>query len=321
MPSAEPLEHFVTLFDHNFLPMAMCLHESLLRHAQPFRLWVLCVDELVEQQLRVLALPYVSLIPRREVETEALLAVRPGRTVAEYCWTLTPFCPQAVFEREPQAARVTYVDADVFFFHDPRRLLAELDASRKHVLITEHAYDPQYDHTHTYGRFCVQFLTFRRTPEGAHVMKWWQDRCLEWCFRRQERGLFGDQKYLDCWPELFASEVHILQQVKETLAPWNERYFEDKRQPWRDPVMYHFHDLRLISPSRVRLYSEYEVGAKGLHLYQAYLASLARNLQLLNSSGFATPTTPYKGVLGHLKLLKKKLKRCIRFADLPPVQA
>ena len=52
-----------------------------------------------------------------------LLAVKPGRTRAEYCWTMTPFACQAVFDRDPSSARATYVDADVFFFDDPRVLL------------------------------------------------------------------------------------------------------------------------------------------------------------------------------------------------------
>ena len=80
IPSVKPVEHFVTLFDSNFLSIGMCLHASLMAHGQPFHLWILCMDELVEEQLRRLDLSYVSLIPLREAESDALLEVKKDRT-------------------------------------------------------------------------------------------------------------------------------------------------------------------------------------------------------------------------------------------------
>ncbi len=109
-------EHFVTLFDASFLPIGLALYSSLKAHAQPFRLWVLAIDEGVERHLARLGLPDLTVIPLRSFETPALLAVKPGRTRAEYCWTMTPFTCQAVFDRDPSAQRATYVDADVSSF-------------------------------------------------------------------------------------------------------------------------------------------------------------------------------------------------------------
>ena len=144
MSSNNPVEHFVTLFDSNFLPMGLALHDSLMTQGQPFHLWILCMDERVEEQLKRISLPHVTLMPLAEVETRDLLVVKPGRNRAEYCWTLTPFTFQMVFDRDQDIQRVTYLDADLYFFDSPRILLNELDASGKHVLITEHAYAPEY---------------------------------------------------------------------------------------------------------------------------------------------------------------------------------
>jgi hypothetical protein len=293
MRSGKSDEHFVTLFDSNFLPMGMCLHASLLKHAQPFHLWILCMDELVEQQLRQLALPHVSLIPLQEVESDALLSVKNGRTRAEYCWTLTPFTPQFVFDRDQAVKRVTYLDADLFFFDSPNILLKELEESGKDVLITEHAYAPEYDQTVTSGRFCVQFMTFRRTDGGVKVMMWWQARCLEWCFNKFEDGKFGDQKYLDDWPERFASEVHVLRQVEKTLAPWNVKYLTQNQQDDIKPVMYHFHSLRLVSPRRVLLYHVmYQIGKKGLLLYAEYIKAIKISRAILKKNSIPMAVIP-----------------------------
>lgn len=291
MPSGKPAEHFVTLFDSNFLPMGICLHASLMEHALPFHLWILCMDELVERQLHQLALPHVSLIPLREAETEDLLKIKDGRTRAEYCWTLTPFTPQFVFDRDQTVRQVTYLDADLFFFDSPQTLLMELEESGKQVLITEHAYAAEYDQSTTSGKFCVQFMTFHRADGGLKVMKWWQARCLEWCFNRFEDGKFGDQKYLDDWPQRFAAEVHVSQQVEKMLAPWNVYHFE-QRGGTLSPVFYHFHSLRIVSPDKARLYAGYKVGPQGKILYRQYLESLQRSIRLIKEHRFEVKCLP-----------------------------
>jgi len=240
------MEHFCTLFDIGFLPQGMALHTSLQRHAKPFVLWVLCMDEAVEDALKRLALKDVRLISLRDIETPALLAIKSGRSRAEYCWTLTPFLPQAVMDRDASAERVTYVDADCWFINDPHLILKEMDDAKKDVLITPHGYLSEHDQSKTNGRFCVQFVPFRKTSAGLEVLSWWQERCLEWCFAKAENGLFGDQKYLDQWPQLFPHAVHILGNTQLTLAPWNAARYGDVQDIAQTGCMYHFHGLRIF---------------------------------------------------------------------------
>ncbi len=282
-------EHFCTLFDSYFLPIGMALHESLMRHAQPFHLWILCMDDRVEQQLEQLRLPYATPVPLRNIETSNLLNVKQNRSVAEYCWTVTPFTLKMVFNRAPLAKRATYVDADVFFFDNPRILLQEMDRAEKSVLITEHAYAPENRYLlKRNGRFCVQFMPFRQTIEGLKVLEWWQERCIEWCFAKHEDGKFGDQKYLECWPERFSMDVHILRLTEKTLAPWNANYFFRKFGEKLNPVIYHFQGLRIMQ-NRVRLFGGYYIGVKPMKLYKEYLNVLESKVCLLKSIGFWDP--------------------------------
>lgn len=283
------VEHFVTLFDSKFLPPGMALHDSLMAHGQPFHLWIICMDTTVEKQLARIALPHVTLLPLREVETGELLAVKPGRSRGEYCWTVTPFTFQAVFDRDDSVQRVTYLDSDIFFFANPQLLFDEFETSGKHVLITEHAYAPEYEYySGLSGRFCVQFMTFRRTVEAGNVMRWWQERCLEWCFARHEDGKFGDQKYLDDWPERFEAEVHVLHQTDKTLAPWNVAHTEQLAGRLA-PVFYHFQAFRITGRNEARLYGGYVIGPAGLRLYDAYLAAIRKSLETMRAFGIATP--------------------------------
>lgn len=309
-------EHFCTLFDRNYLPLGMTLHASLLAHAQPFHLWILCMDEQVEQQLSQLALPHVSLIPLSEIETPELLAVKPGRTRGEYCWTLTPFSFQVVFDRCPAAQQVTYLDADLFFFADPKILLRELSADR-HVLITDHAYAPEYDQSLISGQFCVQFLTFKRTESAFRVMHWWQARCLEWCFNRVEDGKFGDQKYLDAWTTLFPDEIQIVQQVNKTLAPWNVHFFQQQSTETIKPVFYHFHGLKLVKSNQVQLFSNYQIGTEGMELYHCYLTALKASLQRIQAIGATVPAFPLsKQPIDQLIRWKRLLTKETQFVTL-----
>lgn len=273
MNSKPTTEHFCTLFDSHYLPLGIALHQSLMTHAKSFHLWVLCIDEEVELSLQKLDLPYVSLMPLREMETAELLAVKPNRTRGEYCWTLTPFIFQAVFDQDPNIEQVTYLDADLFFFDDPAILLNEFMAD-KHVLFTEHAYAPEYDQTATSGKFCVQFLTVRCTDRALKVIYWWQKKCLQWCFNRIEDGKFGDQKYLESWPTLFGDDVQIVENIEKTLAPWNIAYFE-RTLPELSPVFYHFHGLKIISEKQAQLYFRYRINSKGMDLYCHYIQALA----------------------------------------------
>jgi hypothetical protein len=314
-----PREHFVTLFDDSFLPIGLALYNSLVAQARPFHLWVVAIDDDVERHLGQLALPDLTVIPLRSMETPELLAVKPGRTRAEYCWTLTPFTTRAVFDRDSTAERATYVDADLFFLNDPRLLLDELDQSGKHVLITEHAYAPEYHRSHDSGRFCVQFLTFDRSDSALEVMRWWQERCLEWCFARYEDGKFGDQVYLDQWPTLFGDRVHIVRQVEKTLAPWNVRHFAEQNRSPLDPVFYHFHGLRLLPGGRARLFRFYDVGTAGLAIYREYLAALGESYAQLHRAGLDTPihSLPHERY-GWLKTIGRRIKGTERFARIPP---
>lgn len=278
-------EHFVTLFDNGFLPQGMALHASLVRQGGDFVLWVICMDEAVERNLQALALPRLRTIPLCDVEREQprLLDVKAGRGRGEYCWTLTPFSHEAVFARDPSAQRVTYLDADLYFFGPPERLLAEMDKAGADVLLTDHAYAPEYRQDETSGRFCVQFLPFRRTDKGMEILRWWQDRCIEWCFGRFEDGKFGDQKYLDEWPTNYPRAVHVLEDVALTLAPWNAGRLLANGEP---RGIYHFHNLRIMESGLVRLWLDYLISPRVKRLvYKPYINELRAGRRLRRNAG------------------------------------
>jgi len=277
------MEHFVTLFDLLFLPQGLVLHRSMERHAGNYTLWILCMDDEVHEILSLMKLPNVQLLQLSLVETKELKRVKPERTVGEYCWTVTPFAPKFVFKADISVKKVTYLDADLWFRKSPAPIFQEFNKSGKDVLITDHAYSPEYDLSEKSGQYCVQFTTFTREG-GETVRKWWEERCIEWCFARFENGKFGDQKYLDDWPERFPEQVHVLSNQGWTLAPWNANRF-----PYSNGIFWHFHELRLTekqSKLLVQFTTSYSIPPiTRKQIYEPYLEDLRVVIEIMKSQG------------------------------------
>lgn len=296
------MEHYVTLFDSLFFSQGLALHMSMERHAGDYTLWILCMDMEAHDGLVRLELPNVRLLNAKALETPELLAVKNGRTRAEYCWTMTPFALRFVLEADATVSRVTYLDADLWFRRHPALLFRELDESKKQVLITDHAYAPEYDQSVTSGLYCVQFVTFVRGSDGERVRNWWEKRCIEWCFAYLEDGKFGDQKYLDDWPERFGEFVHVLENKELALAPWNATRF-----PFGNAVFYHFHELRMFSKRGANT-GAYQLPKPLIeHVYKPYSQDLRTAVTMLEEARVSfRPQAKPVGVL------RKTYRRLVR---------
>lgn len=271
------VQQYVTLFDSNYLTRGLVLYRSLVRYAQPFHLWILCFDELAYAILQQLDLQHATLVPLEAFEDADLLRVKPTRTWQEYCWTCTPSSVRYVFDTDPSVEAVTYLDADLMFFSSPQPLFDELGEAS--ILLTEHRYVPGFEGALANGRFNVQFVTFRRDTAGLDAVNWWRDRCLEWCYARNEAGKYGDQKYLDDWPERFQN-VHIAQHIGAGLAPWNAAQYRIARTDTGIMVdnipliFYHFHHLNIYGRHLAYLFDHFPIRRNVHVVYRAYLREI-----------------------------------------------
>lgn len=268
-------ENYVTIFDSTFLPQALALIESMRRHVGSFVLWVIAMDDEAVRVLDELQFPEVRVIPVSQIENEKMLLVKQGRTRGEYCWTVTPFAPDAVFARDPSVVRVTYLDADLWFLQSPAPLFADFEDSGAAVLITEHAFSAHRDETATSGRFCVQFMTFMRN-RSDFIRSWWQERCIEWCFAYYDDGKLGDQKYLDHFPERFGNDVQVASEKSWCLGPWNCERF-----PYSDAVFYHFHGVRIANRQKVNIGAPLPPYPTWQNVYLPYIAEIGSAIDRL----------------------------------------
>lgn len=212
--------HFCTYFDSNYLVKGLALYRSLVRHAKPFRLWVLCFDDMAYEILQELALPEVLPISLSDFEEENpdFLQVKNTRSRIEYYFTSTPVLPLYILKNWPEVELITYLDADLFFFSALSPIYQELGSGS--VLIVGHRFPPRLTHLEYTGVYNVGLLSFRRDDVGLACLQWWRQQCLEWCYDREEDGRYADQKYLDDWPTRFPGTV-VLQHPGAGLGPWN----------------------------------------------------------------------------------------------------
>jgi hypothetical protein len=244
--------YFCTYFDSNYLIRGLTLYRSLIRHVAPFRLWVLCFDDLTYEVLQKLALPEVVPISLRNFEEgdEQLLKAKSNRSRVEYYFTCTPSLPLYILRNCPEVDVVTYLDADLFFFSDPSPIYEELGDDS--ILVVGHRFPPHLKDHERFGIYNVGLLSFRRDNNGLKCLNWWRERCIEWCYDREEDGRFADQKYLDDWPVRF-QRVVVLQHKGAGLAPWNWMSYRIRVQNGHTTIdghpliFYHFHNLKILN--------------------------------------------------------------------------
>lgn len=240
-----------TYFDERYLPRALTLYDSLVEFSESFHLYALCLDEASFEYFRENPLPTVTPISVAMLEqgTPNLAACKQGRSVVEYYWTCGPAFMLYLLSTYPSIDQISYIDADTMFFSSPDPLIEEIAGHS--VSIVAHRFSPAHRFREKFGKYNVGWLTFRRDEQGLRALHWWSERCIEWCFDRVEANRFGDQKYLDQFPELFPG-VHVIQHKGVNVGPWNignhtvseegDRIYIDD-QPL---VFFHFHGFKQV---------------------------------------------------------------------------
>lgn len=246
--------HFCMLFDRNYLAKGVVTLRSLKRQCPEAFVFVLCMDDETKAVLEELKLPDISTIRLADIESEALLEVKKDRGGAEYCWTLSPYLPWYVFQQYPQVEFLTYIDSDLYFYSPVDPLFEEIGDSS--IAIIEHRFSPRLQDREVNGRFCVEWVSFRRDEEGMACLERWKDQCIEWCYYRLEDGRMGDQKYLDEWPERYRS-CHIIEHTGAGVAPWNYSQYRFEENGGEKItvdgaplIFYHFHQFQILDKDR-----------------------------------------------------------------------
>lgn len=108
----------------------------------------------------------------------------------------------------------------------------------------------------------------KNSDVGLERLGVWAEKSIEWCYHAHgdKPDQFGNQKYLDVWPEV--EGVHVIEHKGANLAPWNQiQYSYSVRDGvfYVDEypvVFYHFHGglrtkYNLHNMIYIRVYNDY----------------------------------------------------------------
>jgi hypothetical protein len=283
------MQNYCTLFNIKYLSRGLNLYYSLKKVSKKFKLFIFAFDNPTYEFLIKKKLQNVIIISLNEFEDKKLKNVKKQRTQTEYFWTCTGSTILYLFKKY-KLKSCTYLDADLFFYRDPKILFEEKKNSS--CIISKHNYTKRYDQTNTSGIYCVQFMYFRNNTEGKKILNDWRKQCIDWCFNRFENGKFGDQKYLDNWPKKYKN-VHILRHVGAGVAPWNIQQYKLlnnlqllslNNKAKFELIFYHFHNIKIMN-KKVIYIGGYNLSKEVIEkIYKPYLLKLINMTKILNKN-------------------------------------
>jgi hypothetical protein len=321
---------YCTYFDHNYLPRGLALYHSLQRHAPGTELWVLCLSEACHQALLQLDLPHLVAVRLSDFEAANpdVAATRSSRSQIEYYFTCSPAWILFVLQSRGDAEWVTYLDSDLFFFASPDPIYEEMKDAAFGII--PHRFSRRLEDQRRFGLYNVGWVSARKCDEGIAVLRWWRERCIEWCYDRVEGDRFADQRYLDRMPQM--PGVHVISHLGANLAPWN---IADCRLEWHDgrveierryPLLFfHFYGVKRDGGYYFNSHRFYHAPFSGLikeKLYKPYVAALVEaersSAPYLQGQELETIRKPVAGnfVDRLLNALRKARMMAYRAADI-----
>lgn len=278
------IHNFCTLFDKNYLTRGLALYESLLKFCPDFKIWMLCMDAESYEMLKKLNLDKIIPLKIEEIEDKGLLSVKNTRTTSEYCWMMSSSLPLYILEKIG-VDMITYLDADLYFFQPMTAIYDEF--ANNSIMIIPHWFPEKYkSQEKTSGIYNVGMLIFRNDKNGLECLKWWKERCIEWCYAYYEDGKLGDQMYLNVWPEKF-ERVCILQNRGANVASWNIKgysFFKKQNELWLKVlenkkefplIFYHYHGLKFFL-NRFKKVKPYPITVLQEEIYGKYIKAIQK---------------------------------------------
>lgn len=250
------MNRYCTYFDHLYLDRGLAMIRSLRRVDPDCRVSVLCLTPECEHVLARLHEPGVtwSRLADFERENPDLLAIKDGRSLRDYYFTLSGCTVSSALEAADPGDIVTYLDADLMFYSSPAPIYEAI--ANASIGLVGHRFHWWAKRLEKYGRFNVGWVSFRADATGLEAARWWRNSCIDWCYGGVDGDRFADQKYLDHIFLKFPNVVEVTH-PGANVGPWNicrhaiaqgpdTTFVVDGKFPL---IFFHFAGLKEIEPN------------------------------------------------------------------------
>lgn len=197
---------YCTILARNYLPSALTLADSLLRHGAEQPLTVFVTDARSESELP--ELPGVRWMAPASlpIGQPTVLELAMFYDLVEFATAVKPLVLQTLLERHEQ---VVYLDPDTYVVSPMIELEPALAASSG-ILLTPHFLEPtppdapfSEGHLLGVGIYNLGFCAVDR--RASAFLRWWWGHLRTECLHDPLAGLFVDQKWMDIGAVLFAA--------------------------------------------------------------------------------------------------------------------
>jgi hypothetical protein len=304
------MKTFCTIITSSHLALAKVLSVSLRKHFPDYSFHVLVADEKkpsATNDLSFISLSELSVSPFfKEIEKKYA-----HTNADQFRWALKPVLIGHLLEKG--FSKVIFTDPDTYFVGtaDVDQLLDQYA-----VLLTPHWADTDIVNNPDSvlsvmkgGLFNAGFIA--SSQKALPAMQWWAGMCHYKMDKREDLGVYDDQKYLDLLPAQFEG-VHILKHQGMNLASWNiqtcKRELVDGRlliNKKYEPVFIHFAKDTIINILNLNDVLLKPYLDEYVHLLSQNGFELLKNLEALPSSRYQSVTYKIK----HKLRLRTRIKR------------
>ena len=209
---------FALMFDCQHMQEGLLCMASIQDRSPASKVYVLCLQDTVGT-----AVVKQGGIPVDRSAIEAMYpqiaeTLKTGRPWAPYTQSLKPFLLEYLFLKH-RAQVVTYVDSDMYFWGDPQEIDREF--AEHSFMVTPFSQRINLCH------FSGACFACRNDEKGKALLRWWQDRCVEWClWQPGPNGEFGEEGYLNIIrsdPTKFQG-THVCEHPGINLSPWRLQF-------------------------------------------------------------------------------------------------
>lgn len=201
-----------------YLPKALVLANSLLKHGQP-KLKIYLIDRKCDVALPEDLADFVWI---EDVGMPDLHELAFKYDITEFSTSVKPFLAANLLKNH---AKVIFLDPDTCVYAPLTPILDDLD--RHPIVLTPHYTTPMPDAwpdadigMMRFGSFNLGFFAVNGADEALAFLAWWDDRCRRFCFFETQFGLSTDQKWVSIAP-CFFKNLHVSFHVGYNVAHWN----------------------------------------------------------------------------------------------------
>jgi hypothetical protein len=233
----------------------------------------------------------IELYALTDLDVSTINSILGNRTYQEFCWSLASIFLNFTLLKFSKS--VIYLDSDIYFFGNIKSILREIEGFS--VAATPHRFSKHLEYLNVVGNFNVQFVYIKNDSIGYEVSNEWAKQCITNCSTDLENGFYGDQKYLDEWPQKYLGSFKSIENIGAGVGPWNfDQYriskVSDQLTVDQVPlIFFHFHGL-LLTKNGADVIQPHIYSPFNQDIYKKYFDSL----NLIRSHRFFQSKFPAK---------------------------